>query len=201
MAKDNIVLVIGATGGVGSETALAFSRRGFRIRALHRRPQEAASNFAHLNYDWVKGDAMNAAEITNAAEGTRFIVHGANPPMYRNWPKLVGSRWRKPYAPSLPIRTCRSGPCLGGLSGRIAFCAADARVVGDALSLASADATRQYQARIDPRERAAYSGRGGSAGIADRARLSVRQIAPAAPLAGTVTGRTFDHGEMIAQRP
>jgi NAD(P)-dependent dehydrogenase (short-subunit alcohol dehydrogenase family) len=45
------VLVIGATGGIGSATALAFSRRGFRIRALHRRPQEAASKFARLNFD------------------------------------------------------------------------------------------------------------------------------------------------------
>src|ERR1700730_12080749 len=89
MAKDNIVLVIGATGGIGSETALAFSRRGFRIRALHRRPQEAARKFAHLNFDWVKGDAMNAAGVADAAEGTRFIVHSANPPMYRNWPTLV----------------------------------------------------------------------------------------------------------------
>jgi len=26
---------------------------------------------------------------TYRAFGTRFIVHGANPPMYRNWPKLV----------------------------------------------------------------------------------------------------------------
>jgi nucleoside-diphosphate-sugar epimerase len=32
---------------------------------------------------------MNAAGVAEAAEGTRFIVHGANPPMYRNWPKLV----------------------------------------------------------------------------------------------------------------
>jgi nucleoside-diphosphate-sugar epimerase len=89
VAKDNIVLVIGATGGMGSETALAFSRRGFRIRALHRRPKEAASQFNHLNFDWVKGDAMDATGVNAAAEGARFIVHGANPPMYRNWPKLV----------------------------------------------------------------------------------------------------------------
>jgi len=89
VAKDNIVLVIGVTGGMGSETALAFSRRGFRIRALHRRPKEAASQFNHLNFDWVKGDAMEATGVAAAAEGARFIVHGANPPMYRNWPKLV----------------------------------------------------------------------------------------------------------------
>jgi hypothetical protein len=32
---------------------------------------------------------MNAADVAAAAERARFIVHGANPPMYKNWPKLV----------------------------------------------------------------------------------------------------------------
>jgi nucleoside-diphosphate-sugar epimerase len=89
MAQDSIALVIGATGGIGSETALAFARRGLRIRALHRRPEEAARRLAYLTFDWVEGDAMNAAGVAAAAERARFIVHGANPPMYKNWPKLV----------------------------------------------------------------------------------------------------------------
>lgn len=89
MAKDNTVLVIGATGGMGGETALAFARRGWCIRALHRRPEQAASQFTHLNFDWVKGDAMNAADVVAEAEGVQFIVHGANPPMYRDWPRLA----------------------------------------------------------------------------------------------------------------
>ncbi len=89
MANDRTVLVIGATGGIGGETALAFLRRGFRIRALHRRPEDAAALRAHLDFDWIKGDAMNAADVAAAAAGVRFIVHGANPPMYKNWPKLV----------------------------------------------------------------------------------------------------------------
>jgi hypothetical protein len=261
---------------------------------------------------------MNAAGVAEAAEGTRFIVHGANPPMYRNWPKLVlpmlestiaaakasGARILFPgsiynFPPDGPLvlredtpqrattrkgvirivmerrleeaqaqgraqfdfarrrflrsiydwqqlvpaacqtgppgavdhlsgfaghraflglsagcwrnhgaargagckpcrlrgvslqgplvrardrdgrshtrRRCRSAPAgpshaLVTCRGRVAFCAADARVVGNALSLASANPTRQYQARIDPRERAAYPGRGGGAGIAGRAR-------------------------------
>ena len=89
MANDRTVLVIGATGGIGGETALAFLRRGFRIRALHRRPEDAAALRAHLDFDWIKGDAMNAADVAAAAAGVRFIVHGANPPMYKNWPELV----------------------------------------------------------------------------------------------------------------
>jgi uncharacterized protein YbjT (DUF2867 family) len=77
VAKDKTVLVIGATGGMGGATALAFLRHGWRIRALHRRPDEASSRFAHLTFAWVKGDAMNAADVVAAAEGARFIVHGA----------------------------------------------------------------------------------------------------------------------------
>ena len=89
MANDQTVLVIGATGGIGGETALAFLRRGFRIRALHRRPEDAAALRAHLDFDWIKGDAMNAADVAATAAGVRFIVHGANPPMYKNWRELV----------------------------------------------------------------------------------------------------------------
>lgn len=43
------VLVIGATG---AETALAFARRGYRVRALH--PEEAAGRLTHLDFDWIK---------------------------------------------------------------------------------------------------------------------------------------------------
>ncbi len=89
MAHDRIALIIGATGGKGSETALAFARRGWRIRALHRPPGEAARRLAYLTSDWDKGDAVNAADVAAAAERARFIAHGANPPMYKNWPKLV----------------------------------------------------------------------------------------------------------------
>jgi nucleoside-diphosphate-sugar epimerase len=89
VARENIALVIGATGGLGCETAHAFLRRGWHIRALHRQPEKAAHRFADFAFDWVKGDAMNAADVVAAAAGAQLIVHGANPPMYRNWPELV----------------------------------------------------------------------------------------------------------------
>ncbi|HET6376702.1 MAG TPA: hypothetical protein VFG05_00095 [Methylocella sp.] len=31
---------------------------------------------------------MKAADVAAAADGAQFIVHGANPPMYRHWDKL-----------------------------------------------------------------------------------------------------------------
>jgi nucleoside-diphosphate-sugar epimerase len=79
-------LIIGATGGIGGETALALLGRGWKIRALNRNPARAARDTAHLgNIEWVKGDAMNPADVLAAAKGVSLVVHAANPPGYKNW--------------------------------------------------------------------------------------------------------------------
>jgi nucleoside-diphosphate-sugar epimerase len=79
-------LVLGATGGIGSETANALSRHGWTIRALARngRPSDSTTP-----WEWVKGDALNQAAIVEAARGTQAIVHAVNPSGYRNWATLV----------------------------------------------------------------------------------------------------------------
>jgi nucleoside-diphosphate-sugar epimerase len=82
-------LVIGATGGVGGETAAALLARGWTVRALHRRPEEAAKTSIDPRIEWVAGDAMDAASVLAAARGVSVIVHGANPPGYKNWGGLV----------------------------------------------------------------------------------------------------------------
>jgi nucleoside-diphosphate-sugar epimerase len=83
-------LVIGATGGIGGAVAQALLARGYHVRALSRRPEEAARTFAELGpVEWVKGDAMNQADVVAAARGASLIVHGANPPGYKNWKGLV----------------------------------------------------------------------------------------------------------------
>ena len=79
-----IALVIGFTGGIGGATARALAARGFHIRALTRRPQRAQPGV-----EWILGDAMNAADVLAAARGAAVIVHGANPPGYRNWRGLA----------------------------------------------------------------------------------------------------------------
>lgn len=82
-------LIIGATGGIGSETARALIAAGWTVRALHRNPAEAARRFAWLGpVDWTKGDAMNQAEVVAAAAGVGLVVHAANPAGYRNWKGL-----------------------------------------------------------------------------------------------------------------
>jgi nucleoside-diphosphate-sugar epimerase len=82
MSKSNskIVLVIGAAGGIGGATAAALSRHGWTVRGLTRRPQADTAAIT-----WIAGDAMKAADVLAAAQGASLIVHGANPPGYRNW--------------------------------------------------------------------------------------------------------------------
>lgn len=79
-------LVIGATGGFGSHTALALIKHGWTVRALARDPASAAERMGtRTPIDWVKGDALDPASVLAAAQGAQLIVHAVNPPSYRNW--------------------------------------------------------------------------------------------------------------------
>jgi nucleoside-diphosphate-sugar epimerase len=83
-------LVIGITGSIGAEIAAALLRRGWRVRALHRDPAAVRFSGALSNsVDWIKGNAMHVSDVVEAARGTELIVHGANPPNYRNWRGLA----------------------------------------------------------------------------------------------------------------
>jgi len=82
-------LIIGATGGIGSEAVRALVAHGWSVRAMHREPGQAARRSGSLAVEWVKGDAMNAADVIAAAAGVDAIVHAANPPGYRNWKGLA----------------------------------------------------------------------------------------------------------------
>lgn len=87
MSQQKIALILGATGGIGGEVAAVLYQRGWSIRALHRDPQAlTARNEA---YEWVRGDAMQEADVVGAAAGVSLIVHAVNPPGYRNWGQLV----------------------------------------------------------------------------------------------------------------
>lgn len=82
-----LVLVLGATGGIGGATAKVLLARGYRIRALHRRASEMAKKYPA--YQWVQGDAMNADDVRTASAGAYAIFHGVNPPGYQRWAELV----------------------------------------------------------------------------------------------------------------
>src|ERR1019366_2835670 len=79
-------LVLGATGGIGAETASALARHGWSIRALARNGRPAGSADT---YQWVKGDALDRNSVVAAAQGADAIVHAVNPAGYRNWATLV----------------------------------------------------------------------------------------------------------------
>jgi nucleoside-diphosphate-sugar epimerase len=87
---ERTALVIGATGGIGSETAKALLRRGWRVRALTRDKGRAERDFARLGaVQWIAGDAVRESDVVAAARSASLIVHGANPPGYRDWRGLA----------------------------------------------------------------------------------------------------------------
>ncbi|GAA0749951.1 NAD(P)H-binding protein [Ideonella azotifigens] len=80
-------LVLGASGGVGGEVARQLRDAGWAVRALQRgleQPQVQRDGMT-----WLRGDAMNAADVLAAAQGCGVIVHAVNPPGYQRWAELV----------------------------------------------------------------------------------------------------------------
>jgi nucleoside-diphosphate-sugar epimerase len=89
MTTNRTALVLGATGGIGGEVAKLLLARGWDVRALHRNPDTLPAARTASGLRWLRGDAMSATNVTEAASGASVIVHAVNPPGYRNWSKLV----------------------------------------------------------------------------------------------------------------
>jgi nucleoside-diphosphate-sugar epimerase len=85
MAISQVVLVLGATGGIGGEVARQLRDSGWQVRALVRDCARAAEP----GIEWIRGDAMSRADVAAAAHGCAVIVHAVNPPGYRRWTELV----------------------------------------------------------------------------------------------------------------
>lgn len=83
-----LALVLGATGGVGGAIADRLVNAGWRVRAPHRDPDRARATSGRSSLEWVRGDAMSAEQIVAASDGAQVVVHGVNPPGYRNWAGL-----------------------------------------------------------------------------------------------------------------
>ena len=82
MATGRTALVLGASGGVGGETARALARHGWAIRALSRDAEQAGRRAAAAgdHWNWVPGDAMDRASVVAAAKDASVILHAVNPP-------------------------------------------------------------------------------------------------------------------------
>ena len=85
MARNDTVLVLGATGGIGGEVARQLRDAGWQVRALKRGAKEESRD----GITWLAGDAMDAQAVRQAAKGCAVIVHAVNPPGYRGWAQLV----------------------------------------------------------------------------------------------------------------
>ena len=79
-------LVLGATGGIGGAVANRLVQAGWTVRALYR---PSSTGERDPRFDWIEGDAINAADVGAAADGVSLIVHAVNPPGYRNWATVV----------------------------------------------------------------------------------------------------------------
>ncbi|WEJ98893.1 MAG: NAD(P)H-binding protein [Candidatus Sphingomonas phytovorans] len=88
MTNGKIALVLGATGGVGGETARALIAHGWQVRGLTRTPRSDDGRPGD-GIDWIVGDALDGEAVLRAAQGASAIVHAVNPPGYRDWEKLV----------------------------------------------------------------------------------------------------------------
>jgi len=84
MQTTKTALVLGATGGIGGETARQLRAAGWQVRALARSATAAGDGL-----EWMRGDAMNRDDVLRAAAGCSVIVHAVNPPGYRRWAELV----------------------------------------------------------------------------------------------------------------
>lgn len=80
------VLVLGGTGGFGGAVALELLASEYKVRLLVRDTKRAITRFgAYSTYaDYVQGDVVNAARLTEAASGCSAIVHAVNVP-YDRW--------------------------------------------------------------------------------------------------------------------
>ncbi|WP_323123507.1 NAD(P)H-binding protein [Burkholderia alba] len=87
MNPSSTVLVLGATGGIGGEVARQLRDAGWQVRALARGAAQPAERRDGIL--WLRGDAMNARDVADAAEGCAAIVHAVNPPGYRGWKERV----------------------------------------------------------------------------------------------------------------
>lgn len=70
--KDQVVLIVGASSGIGLETALLFAREGARVMASARRQDRLdALRSKHPSIDTFAADASQAFEMENLVRETR----------------------------------------------------------------------------------------------------------------------------------
>ncbi len=72
------VLVVGATGHVGSQAARRLAQTGHRVRALVRRPDQRIARSEELDIEYLVGDLTDQRSLDRAVRGVEAIVSTAN---------------------------------------------------------------------------------------------------------------------------
>ena len=72
----DLILVTGATGLVGSHFAEQMRKRGYRVRALVRKPSQC-TDLVSWGVDLVEGDMTNRDSLLRASNGVTVVVHCA----------------------------------------------------------------------------------------------------------------------------
>lgn len=71
------VLILGATGGIGGETARRLIQKKWDVRALKRGLHGSEQRD---DIQWIGGDVLDPDQVAAAAAGCSAIVHAVNPP-------------------------------------------------------------------------------------------------------------------------
>ncbi|MBI1869114.1 MAG: NAD-dependent epimerase/dehydratase family protein [Methylocystis sp.] len=79
--RQDMILITGASGFIGSAIAGAFRREGYRVRVLIR-PSSPRTN-VDARDDVFIGDILNRKSVAAALDGVRYLVHAAAD--YRLW--------------------------------------------------------------------------------------------------------------------
>ena len=74
-ARGKPVVVTGAAGLVGTRTCTLLTERGWKVRAVVRKPAKAAERLGHLNLEVRSGDIRDADSMRAALQGAGALVH------------------------------------------------------------------------------------------------------------------------------
>jgi UDP-glucose 4-epimerase len=101
MSQNEMVLVTGGAGFIGSHLVEALLNDGYQVRVLDNLATGHRSNLAHLEgrYEWLEGDLADFDACRKAAEGVTYVFHqGAIPSVPRSVREPLESHRNGPTA-------------------------------------------------------------------------------------------------------
>jgi dihydroflavonol-4-reductase len=138
----DVVLVTGASGFVGSAVLRKLVERGARVRALVR-PSSPRANLAGVDCEAIEGDMRDAASMTRAATGARFVFHVAAD--YRLWARDPGEIMRANLEGARAVMQAARGAEKIVYTSSVATLRADREAVDETSPLAEGEGVGVYK--------------------------------------------------------